>query len=158
MLLWILLPVMDCLDLWPHSLPHRTSLLTMRYICRRTILSRRKAWPRKNIFRVRAAGAAFCQQYNANDDYRRCGDRTTKHHTALRLFFLLFSDSLYRSIWLVRESSRRLLPDGAVRLIIPHHVVLLRYKRKGDDDNVRHRPSLKGSQLIYSAFSFFFLL
>ena len=47
---------------------------------------------------VRAAGAAFCQQYNANDDYRRCGDRTTKHHTALRLFFLLFSDSLYRSI------------------------------------------------------------
>ena len=52
----------------------------------------------ENIFRVRAAGAAFCQQYNANDDYRRCGDRTTKHHTALRLFFLLFSDSLYRSI------------------------------------------------------------
>ena len=47
---------------------------------------------------VRAAGAAFCQQYNANDDYRQCGDRTAKHHTALRLFFLPFSDSLYRSI------------------------------------------------------------
>jgi hypothetical protein len=42
--------------------------------------------------------------------------------------------------------------------ISPHHVVLLHSKRKGDDDNVRHRPSLKGSQLIYSAFSFFFLL
>ena len=42
--------------------------------------------------------------------------------------------------------------------IAPHHVVLLQSKRKGDDDNVRHRPSLKGSQLIYSAFSFFFLL
>ena len=54
--------------------------------------------------------------------------------------------------------SRRLLPDGAVRLIILHHVVLLQSKRKGDDGNVRHRPLLKGSQLIYSAFSFFFLL
>ena len=28
----------------------------------------------------------------------QCGDRTAKHHTALRLFFLPFSDSLYRSI------------------------------------------------------------
>jgi hypothetical protein len=54
--------------------------------------------------------------------------------------------------------SRRLLPDGAVRLIILHHVVLLQSMRKGDDGNVRHRPLLKGSQLIYSAFSFFFLL
>lgn len=28
----------------------------------------------------------------------QCGDRTAKHHTALRLFFLPFSDSLYRLI------------------------------------------------------------